>query len=97
MGDDANLAAEFGVKRREARATLRKHMEERGLHARDGWSIAEVVRQRAGTTELVMRPIHLRLPSPDDLECVVTIDEIGSHIDSECVADGGELTPAMVR
>lgn len=88
---DALLASEFSTRRLEARATLRKHMDERGLFEKDGWNIAEVLRQREGRTELVMRPIHLRLAAPDDLECVVAIDDVGSRIDSTCTEDGAPL------
>jgi hypothetical protein len=95
--DDAYLATQFAMKRHEARVMLRKHMQDRGLLERDGWNIAEVVRQREGKTELVMRPIHLRLPSPDDLECVVAIDDAGSRIESECNGDGAASVPILAR
>lgn len=94
---DALLAVEFSVKRLEARATLRKHMDERGLLEKDGWKIAEVLRQREGKTELVMRPIHLRLLPPDDLVCIVAIDDVGSQIDSTCTEDGAPLLSAIAR
>ena len=94
---DALLAVEFSMKRLEARATLRKHMDERGLLEKDGWNISEVLRQREGKTELVMRPSHLRLASPDDLECVVAIDDAGSRIDSNCTEDGAPHQSAFAR
>ena len=83
---DSALAAAFAAKCDEARLTLRGHMEARGLLEKDGWRINESIRHRQGRTELVMRPIHLRLDSPDGLECVVTIDEPGHTITAECYA-----------
>ena len=83
---DADLSTQFSVRSKEARASLRTHMEERGLYERDGWKIWEQVRHRDGRTELVLRPIHLHLAAPVDLECVVTIDEPGSSISTDCNA-----------
>ena len=82
--DDSRLAAAFAAKCEEARATLRAHMERRGLTEKGGWRITESVRHRAGRTEMVLRPIHLRLDPPEDLECVVTIDEPGLGIETRC-------------
>jgi hypothetical protein len=82
--EEGSLTRQFTARCVEARALLRKHMGERGLFERDGWRISESTRFRDGKTELVMRPIHLHLPAPDDLECVVTIDEPGSSIETEC-------------
>jgi len=82
--NEGSLTREFVAKREETRAILRGHMDARGLRERDGWRISESIRQRDGRTELVMRPIHLQLPAPDDLECVVAIDEPGSSITTEC-------------
>ena len=81
---DSLLAAAFAAKREEALAVLRRHMEERGLKEKHGWSINESIRHRDGRTELVLRPIHLRLDPPEGLECVVTIDEPGSRISADC-------------
>jgi hypothetical protein len=78
------LTRQFAARCAETRALLRKHMDERRLFERDGWQISESTRFRDGKTELVMRPIHMQLSAPDDLECVVTIDEPGSSIESEC-------------
>jgi hypothetical protein len=33
---------------------------------------------------LVMRPIHLKLPAPTDLECSCSIDEGGTDISWDC-------------
>ena len=81
---EPSLTREFVARCEETRLLLRKHMQERGLFERDGWNISETTRFRDGKTELVMRPIHMRLPAPDDLECIVTIDEPGSSIESDC-------------
>jgi hypothetical protein len=56
--------------------------KKRGLFERDGWKIVETVRAATGCTELVMRPLHLHKVAPDDLECVVTIDEDTTTVDS---------------
>ena len=81
---DRNVHAEFAARCEEARQALKKHMEERGLFARDGWRVHEFIRQAIGRTELVMRPIHSTLDAPDDLECVCAIDEPGENISSDC-------------
>lgn len=81
---DSRIAALFSAKREEARSTLRYHMEKRGLREGDGWRISETIRHREGRTELVLRPIHLRLDPPPDLECIVTIDEPGLAISTHC-------------
>ena len=83
--DSATLAKVFAAKCDEARDTLRGHMNARGLWERDGWRITETVRHRHGRTELVLRPIHLRLDPPPNLECVVAIEEPGWDISADCV------------
>ena len=85
---DAVLAARFARACAVAREHLSRQMEERGLHSRDGWKIVEAVRQVAGGSELVLRPLHMHLPSPDDLECVVAIDMASTTIDSNCEGSG---------
>jgi hypothetical protein len=82
--NDALVAARFAKACVDARAYLWRQMEERGLHARDGWKIVETVRQITGGSELVMRPLHLHLAAPDDLECVVALDMASTTIDSSC-------------
>ena len=81
---DAALAYEFARRCEEARETLRGHMEARGLRAADGWRIHETSREGGGGTEIVMRPIHLHLEPPGDLECVVSIEGPGSSITTHC-------------
>jgi hypothetical protein len=82
--NDYQVAARFAKACAEARAHLWREMEARGLYERDGWKIVETVRPAMGGTELVMRPLHLRLTAPADLECVVTIDEDTTTVDSSC-------------
>jgi hypothetical protein len=84
VSSDSQAVARFAKSCAEARVHLRRLMEERGLRERDGWTIAESIRHVGGGTQLVMRPLHLRLTAPDDLECVVTIDEDSTTVDSNC-------------
>ena len=81
---DSTAAQRFAKACAEARAHLRRQMEARGLHESDGWKITETVRQADGGSELVMRPLHLRMTAPDDLECVVHIGEDSSEVDVNC-------------
>ena len=81
---DDQIARRFAARCEETRAVLRGHMAAQGLYEIDGWRIHEFTRHRDGVTELVMCPIHMRLASPVHLECIVTIDEPGERIDSEC-------------
>ena len=83
MGRENDLARTFAERCTEARAYLRREMNARGLCEEDGWRIAETLRSVGTRTELVMRPIHLRLPAPENLECVVEIQE-NEIIDSHC-------------
>ena len=82
--NDTYVAARFAQACADARAYLLREMEQAGLHASEGWKIVETVRQVAGGSELVMRPLHLHKPSPPDLECVVKIDLDSASIDSTC-------------
>lgn len=59
-------------------------MEQLGLRREDGWSILEFTRETAGGTELVLRPLHMRLASPPGLECIVGIVEDTAKIQTEC-------------
>jgi hypothetical protein len=83
MENEHDLAHTFAERCAAARAYLRREMEARGLHEKDGWRIAESIRAVGPRTELVMRPIHLHLPTPDGIECVVEIDE-NESIESHC-------------
>ena len=81
---DKALTHAFAAKCEQARADLRRHMKERGLHAEEGWLIHEAVAHRDGGTHIVMRPIHRQLPAPADLECSCSIDEPGEKLSSQC-------------
>ena len=83
-GKDRSAADAFAAKCEQARSDLRKRMAEGGLHEKDGWLIHETMRQANGGTVLVMRPMHLKLPAPPDLECNCSIDEPGTDISSQC-------------
>lgn len=82
---DMTLALAFHARAAEARAHLRGQMEALGLYEKDGWKIAESVRQRPdGVCELHMRPLHLRLKSPPGIECVVALDPEEKAVESDC-------------
>lgn len=83
MGNERHLAQTFAERCEEARAYLRREMDERGLLEKNGWRIIETIRATGTRTELVMRPVHLHLTSPDGLECIVEIDE-DERIESNC-------------
>lgn len=82
--DDANVAARFTRRLAMARQHLRREMTAHGLHARDGWRIAETVRMIEGGSEIVLWPVHRTLPSPAGMECVVSIETDTATIDSNC-------------
>ena len=82
--NDTYVAARFAKACADAREYLLREMEQAGLHVSEGWKIVETVRQVAGGSELVMRPLHLHKPSPPGLECVVKIDLDTASIDSTC-------------
>ena len=82
--DDKQATTRFARACEDARAHLRKEMEARGLHESDGWKIVETMRQVVGGSELVLRPLHLHESAPDDLECVVAIDEDAVSIEVDC-------------
>lgn len=71
---DAELASRVSERLAEARAQLTELLLKAGLLARDGWRITEELRSTVEGTVWVFRPIHLRLPSPPDLEVRVTVD-----------------------
>ena len=81
---DTLLAMSFSERRNEARIHLRREMELLGLHESDGWQIVETIRQVQGGSELVLRPLHMHLPSPPGVECVIHIDTDGERLDSYC-------------
>ena len=75
---------ELSAKCEKAREALREHMARRGLLEGNGWKIYEFTRQVEGGTELVLRPVHAGLPSPDELECTCRLEEPGSKPIAEC-------------
>ena len=82
------------AERDRARRYLWAEMEKLGLREKDGWSISEFTREDRGGTQIVMRPMHLRLPAPDGLECVVGIIEHDGGIVGRCTGpDGQEIKP----
>lgn len=81
---DSQLSYAFAERCEDARSKLREHMTSRGLHFKDGWRIHETMRHRDGCSVIVMTPIHMHLPAPDNLECTCSIDEPGEDISSNC-------------
>ena len=81
---DTAVAATFSERCHAARGHLLKTMEALGMREKDGWRIAESVRQVRGGSELVLRPLHLYLNAPPDMECVVWIADGGNDIDMSC-------------
>ena len=86
--NDMDLSHAFAARCEEARWNLRSHMRSRGLLPEGGWRIHEQVQQRDGRVMIVMKPIHLREPSPSDLECNCAIDEPRREVSNDC--DVGE-------
>jgi len=84
MQTERILARTVAAKREAAEVYLWHEMNMRGLFADDGWSIVETTRETATGTELVLRPLHRFLPSPEGLECVVEIHEDTHLIDAHC-------------
>ena len=80
----------FAERYRAAKAFLRKEMDRLGLREADGWRISELHRDGMRGSEIVLRPIHVRLAAPEDVECVVWVDEAG-QADAEC--SPGEMPP----
>ena len=78
------LSAELAEKLQHAHAFLRAEMKKLGLLEEHGWSIAEIVRECPGGSELVLRPLHLKLEPPAGLECVVWFIEEPARIGAEC-------------
>ena len=74
--DDQALASHLARRIADARASLESEMRAAGLHAKDGWKIAEQVRHTVEGTDFIFTPIHLRLARPD-LERRVCINHEG--------------------
>lgn len=84
MGDE-QLVLQFSAKVNAAREQLLAHMKEAGLRLEDGWRIAEELRQYDGKTELVLWPVHRLHEAPEELRCVVMIDEPAELIEMDCM------------
>jgi CheY-like chemotaxis protein len=54
-------------------------MADHGLREKDGWRVAEEIRQKPHGTDFVYRPIHMKLAAPP-LERVVSIDNEGNPL-----------------
>ena len=84
MDRDALLGTAFKARHAHAREHLANEMTRLGLLASEGWRIHEFTRHVDGKIELVMRPIHSRLASPEGLECVICIDEPAMKVEASC-------------
>ena len=84
-GDRTQLLAKaLAEERAKAEQHLWREMEAHGLRKADGWRIVEFTRESGGGTEIVLRPLHLYLPSPPGLECVVGVMDQPGDIHAEC-------------
>lgn len=92
---DKDPAARFAAHRAAAEHQLRREMEALGLHARDGWKIAEVTREARNGTELVLRPLHMRLDPPKGLECSIWIHEDDGSVDTSFAPPDGAAGGGM--
>lgn len=81
---DESLAARFSERRADAESWLWREMNARGLRAQDGWKIMELTRDTIDGSEMVLRPLHLWQPAPDDLVCVVRLDADHAEVHSTC-------------
>ena len=88
MASDLARSEVFAERYRAAKALLRREMDQLGLTEAAGWRISETHRDGRRGSEIVLKPIHLRLPAPDDLGCVVWVDETGEEVDAECTPGG---------
>ena len=84
MKSDQELSKELETCRRTAQETLWREMTQLGLFSADGWQLVETTRDRDGRTEIVLRPLHRVLTSPEHLECVVWISNDGEETGTRC-------------
>jgi hypothetical protein len=84
INHDTGIATTFSEKAHAAREHLWKMMQAVGMSAAAGWRIVESVRAVQGGSELVLRPLHMYLMAPDEMECVVWIDGGGTQVEMEC-------------
>jgi hypothetical protein len=59
------LAMELAFRISRARESLAAEMLTLGLTSDDGWRIVEEIRSSISGTLLVLKPLHLRLPTPN--------------------------------
>jgi hypothetical protein len=84
-----SLSRALTAARLRAQDYLWSEMARLGLRRDDGWTIVEFTREARGGTQIVMRPMHLHLPSPEGVECVVAIVEDTAGIQTHCSGPGG--------
>jgi hypothetical protein len=84
------LSRALAAERERAEKFLWGEMAKLGLRREDGWTITEFTREDKGGTQLVLRPMHLRLKAPEGLECVVGIVEDGGDIEANCSSPAGD-------
>jgi hypothetical protein len=88
-----SLSRALTVARLRAQEYLWREMGRLGLRQDDGWSIVEFTREARGGTQIVMKPMHMHLPSPGALECVVAVVEDEAGIDMRYSLGDGEREP----
>ena len=86
LNQDEILSVELTRRCEAARAFLYDEMFRLGLTRDAGWRIADKIRFVQGRTEIVFWPVHPHIASPKGLECVVSIDESATELDSTCEA-----------
>lgn len=77
--DDQVRAAAILARIAVVKDELAKLMAAQGLREKDGWRVAEEIRQRPHGTDFVYRPIHMKL-TPPPIERVVSIDNEGNPL-----------------
>ena len=87
------LAQALTAERERAARYLWAEMEKLGMRKQDGWSITELTREAKGGTEIVLRPMHMRLKPPEGLECIVGVIEDDGGIHGRCTGPGGKPLP----
>jgi hypothetical protein len=85
-----SLSQALSAERERLRLYLWGEMEKLGLRKEDGWSILEFTRESEGGTQIVLRPMHMRLTPPDGMECVVGIVEDSGGIHGRCTGPNAE-------
>ena len=87
-----SLSRALTAARLRAQDFLWAEMTKLGMRREDGWSIAEFTRETRGGMQILMRPMHMHLPSPERMECVVAFVEETAAIHAQCKGpDGTQL------